>query len=66
MTARKYHKGDHVEYHPVGGEHNMEDHFGRKIHASKDEPRYMILNDHTQKETAYKESNIVRVIEDEE
>jgi len=29
------------------------------LQASKDEPRYLIRNDNTQKETAYKEDNIM-------
>lgn len=36
----------------------------RKIHADESHPRYLILNDHTQKETAYKRDNIVRVLEE--
>ncbi|CAE6465212.1 unnamed protein product [Rhizoctonia solani] len=35
---------------------------GKTVKASEDEPRYLIRNDNTGKDTAYKADNIVRVI----
>ncbi|KAF8168685.1 hypothetical protein K438DRAFT_1608290, partial [Mycena galopus ATCC 62051] len=39
---------------------------GVKVNASKDEPRYVIRNDNTGKETAYKATNITGEVEVEE
>jgi len=36
---------------------------GTTVHATEDEPRVLIKNDNTQKETAYKTVNIKRVID---
>ena len=37
---------------------------GVTVKASEEEPRFLILNDHTQKETAYKLENIHRIVEE--
>ncbi|KAJ6595134.1 hypothetical protein DFH09DRAFT_1305815 [Mycena vulgaris] len=39
---------------------------GVKVNASKDEPRYVIRNDNTGKETAYKSKNITGEVEEVE
>ncbi|KAJ7235611.1 hypothetical protein B0H12DRAFT_1141323 [Mycena haematopus] len=39
---------------------------GVKVNASKDDPRYVIRNDNTGKETAYKGKNITGELEAEE
>ncbi|KAJ8076078.1 hypothetical protein PM082_022063 [Marasmius tenuissimus] len=36
---------------------------GVQVNASEDEPRFLIRNDNTQKETPYKAANIVGVVE---
>ncbi|KAJ8075279.1 hypothetical protein AAF712_013725 [Marasmius tenuissimus] len=38
---------------------------GVTVNASEDEPRYLIRNDNTQKETPYKADNLVKVIDKE-
>ncbi|KAK1233723.1 hypothetical protein PQX77_003103 [Marasmius sp. AFHP31] len=38
---------------------------GNTVNASEDEPRYLIRNDNTQKETPYKADNLVKVIDKE-
>lgn len=69
--------GQKVIYHPVG--HAMQTSVGviKKIlkepeevgtrhtvvKATQDEPRYVIENDHTHKEAAYKHENIVEILE---
>lgn len=73
MTSVKYSEGDRVVYRPVG--HAMQTTVGviKKVltdpepagsrgnvaKASEEDPRYVILNEHTGKETPYKEENIV-------
>jgi hypothetical protein len=66
-------EGDRVVYHPVGGAMQTttgvikrviteEEEVGTRhttMHASEAEPRYVIENEHTRKETAYKRENIV-------
>lgn len=65
-------EGDRVVYHPIGGAAQTSvgvikkvlthDEVGSKhptMHASQEEPRYVIENDHTHKETAYKREHIV-------
>ncbi|KAG7099366.1 hypothetical protein E1B28_001222 [Marasmius oreades] len=37
---------------------------GVKVNASKDDPRYVIRNDNTDKETAYKSSNIEGLVDE--
>lgn len=70
--------GDRVIYHPVGGA--MQTSTGRimdilthtaiagdtgvRAKASEEHPRYVIQNDHTQKETAYKREAIVEPVEE--
>lgn len=67
-------EGDHVEYHPVG--HAMQTSTGRitriitesehvgaqVVKASEEVPRYVIVNDHTGKETAYKKENLIKKV----
>jgi hypothetical protein len=36
------------------------------VKADEEHPRYLIVNEHTKKETPYKRDNIVRVLEEEE
>ena len=69
----EFQEGDRVVYHPVGGAMQTSVGVIKKIitheeeagvrhttmHASEEEPRYLIENEHTQKETAYKRENIV-------
>lgn len=72
--SEQFAEGDHVEYHPVGGAMQTStgridriiterEHVGAQIvKASDDIPRYVIVNDHTGKETAYKLENIIKKI----
>ncbi|KIK62809.1 hypothetical protein GYMLUDRAFT_41694 [Collybiopsis luxurians FD-317 M1] len=68
-----YQVGDHVEYHPVPGRalNTTEGEIvdvatskepvgpgGQKVNASPDDPRYVIRNDNTGKETGYREKHI--------
>ncbi|KIK62765.1 hypothetical protein GYMLUDRAFT_242409 [Collybiopsis luxurians FD-317 M1] len=69
-----YETGDHVQYQPVGGGNvstttqgeitevvtskQPAGDAGVRVNASADDPRYVIRNDNTGKETAYKEQNI--------
>jgi hypothetical protein len=69
----EFKEGDRVVYHPVGGAQQTsvgvikkilthEEEVGTRhatMHASQEEPRYVIENEHTKKETAYKFENIV-------
>lgn len=69
----EFKEGDRVIYHPVGGAMQTsvgtikkvlthEEEVGARhatMHASESEPRYVIENEHTHKETAYKRENIV-------
>ena len=71
--ASDFREGDRVVYHPVGGAMQTsigtikkilthEEEVGSRhstMHASEAEPRYVIENEHTHKETAYKRENIV-------
>ncbi|KAF9073882.1 hypothetical protein BDP27DRAFT_1318314 [Rhodocollybia butyracea] len=64
--------GDHVEYQPVVGSGNATEgeitdvvtskqpagDRGLTVNASSDDPRYVIRNDNTGKETAYREKHI--------
>ncbi len=66
-------EGDRVIYRPVGGAMQTTVGTIKKIitvpeeagprhttvHASPDEPRYLIENEHTHKETPYKRENII-------
>ena len=68
--------GNRVVYHPVG--HAPRTSVGKitriithpeevgsrhaMVRASEDEPRYVIENEHTHKEAAYKPSNIVEIL----
>ncbi|KAJ3077631.1 hypothetical protein HK102_005076 [Quaeritorhiza haematococci] len=68
--------GTKVEYHPVGTamqtttgtvkqvltHDDIAGNTHKHIHASEEEPRIVIENDRTHKETAYKRENIVRVV----
>ena len=69
-------EGQRVVYHPVG--HAMQTSVGKivkiikspeevgtrhtMVKASEEEPRYVILNEHTHKEAAYKHDNIVEIL----
>lgn len=69
----EFKEGDKVVYHPVGGAMQTsigtikkvlthEEEVGVRhttMHASEAEPRYVIENEHTHKETAYKRENIL-------
>lgn len=71
--SSEFKEGDRVVYHPVGGAMQTsvgtikkilthEEEVGARhttMHASESEPRYVIENEHTHKETAYKRENIV-------
>lgn len=71
-----YKEGDRVIYHPVGGAAQTsvgtikkilthEEEVGTRhatMHASEHHPRYVIENEHTHKETAYKFENIVEKV----
>lgn len=71
-------EGDHVIYHPVGGAMQTSTGVIKKIFthtqpvgesgihakASEEHPRYLILNDHTHKESAYKRENIVEFVKE--
>ena len=73
----EFKEGDKVVYHPVGGAQQTsvgvikkvlthEEEVGARhatMHASETEPRYVIENEHTHKETAYKRENIVEKAE---
>lgn len=68
-------EGDRVVYHPVGGAAQTsvgtikrvithEEEAGVRhttVHASEQEPRYLIENEHTHKETAYKREHILEM-----
>ncbi|KAH9968738.1 hypothetical protein BC827DRAFT_1165208 [Russula dissimulans] len=61
----KYNVEDRVEYRPVGGAADNVSHSTGKIKQVLDEgeePRYVIINDNTNKETTYQEKNIVKKI----
>lgn len=72
MKGEEFVEGDRVEYHPVGAA--MQTSTGRiariitdpelvgaqVVKASEDVPRYVIVNDHTGKETAYKKENLIK------
>lgn len=80
MTSEEFKEGDRVVYRPVG--HAMQTTVGviKKIltepeaagtrgnvaKASEDEPRYVIYNEHTGKETPYKRDNIVEKVTNED
>lgn len=69
----EFKEGDRVQYHPVGGAAQTaygvikkilthEEEAGTRhttMHASPEDPRYVIENEHTKKETAYKRENII-------
>lgn len=69
----EFKEGDRVLYHPIGGAAQTsvgiikkiithEEEFGTRhatMHASESEPRYLIENEHTHKETPYKREHIV-------
>lgn len=71
-------EGDRVVYRPVGGamqttvgvitkimtEPEPAGTRGNVVRASDDEPRYVIYNEHTQKETPYKRDNIIDIADD--
>ena len=69
--SSEFKEGDRVVYHPVGGAMQTSVGTIKKIlthkeevgtttmHASESEPRYVIENEHTHKETVYKRDNIV-------
>ncbi|KAI0004108.1 hypothetical protein BJV74DRAFT_881285 [Russula compacta] len=60
-----YKAGDRVEYRPVGGAADNVSHTTGEILDVIDEgeePRYVIRNDNTNKETTYQEKNIVKKI----
>lgn len=69
-------EGEHVVYHPVGGSSQTSTGIVKKIlthtapagetgihaKASEEHPRFIIQNDHTHKETAYKRENIIELV----
>lgn len=73
----EFKEGDRVVYHPVGGAAATSVGVIKKVlthveevgarhatmHASQEEPRYLIENEHTHKETAYKLDHIVEKTE---
>ena len=75
--STEFKEGDRVVYHPVGGAKQTsvgvikkiithEEEFGTRhatMHASEEHPRYVIENEHTHKETAYKLENIIEKAE---
>lgn len=75
-TGTNFKEGDRVLYHPVGGASQTsigtikkilthEEEFGSRhatMHATQSHPRYVIENEHTHKETAYKLENIVEKV----
>lgn len=75
--SSEFKEGDRVVYHPVGGAMQTsvgtikkilthEEEVGTRhatMHATEQEPRYVIENEHTHKETAYKRENIVEKTE---
>jgi len=77
MTVKhhEFKEGDRVVYHPVGGAMQTsvgtikkiiteEEEIGPRhatMHATQANPRYVIENEHTRKETAYKRENIVEM-----
>lgn len=75
--SSEFKEGDRVVYHPVGGAMQTsvgtikkilthEEEVGARhttMHASQEEPRYVIENEHTHKETAYKRENIIEKAE---
>ncbi|KAJ3086894.1 hypothetical protein HK102_012263 [Quaeritorhiza haematococci] len=76
MDGVELHVGDKIEYHPVEG--GMQTTVGeiidifthpeiassthKHVKASEDEPRYLIRNEHTHKETAYYKKAIEKKI----
>lgn len=76
IKAHDLHEGVKVVYHPVG--HASQTSVGEIVRiithpeevgsrhtvvkASEEEPRYVIRNDHTHKEAAYKHENIVEIV----
>jgi hypothetical protein len=70
-------QGVRVEYHPIGTAQNTSTgqvmdvltekqpagDTGVQVNASENEPRVLIRNDHTSKETAYKLENIVKILD---
>jgi hypothetical protein len=71
-------EGDHVVYHPVGGSVQTSTGIVKRImthtapagesginaKASEEHPRFVIENDHTHKETAYKRENIIELVDE--
>lgn len=67
-------EGDKIKYHPTGAGNvsvgeikriitEPEAVGGRQtVQASEEEPRYVILNEHTHKEAAYKHENIGEIL----
>lgn len=77
-TTSTFKEGDRVVYHPVGGAAQTsigtikkilthEEEVGTRhatMHATQSHPRYVIENEHTHKETAYKIENIVEKVKE--
>lgn len=71
--------GVKVEYYPVGGTKTIakgvvkrviteREHVGEsknEVHATPDDPRVVIENEHTNKESAYKLDHVVKIVESE-
>ncbi|ORZ36141.1 hypothetical protein BCR44DRAFT_105220, partial [Catenaria anguillulae PL171] len=66
------HPGDHVQYHPIGNQASNvstgevvaivteRTHVGKRhFNATPEEPRVMIRNDHTHKQSGYKVDHVV-------
>ncbi|ORX95347.1 hypothetical protein K493DRAFT_219436 [Basidiobolus meristosporus CBS 931.73] len=72
----QYREGDHVEYHPIGTAPQLSTGTIKKVithpevvgdnpvevKAGENQPRYLIENDNTHKETAYKLESITQKI----
>ena len=77
MKPEELKEGLRVEYHPVGlaettstgkitqvlTEKQPAGETGVNVQASEEEPRFVILNENTNKETAYKAENIVKILD---
>ena len=74
ITSFMYKVGDKVEYHAIGGAKvssvgviqdilfEPKEFHEHIVHATKDEPRYVIHNLHTEKDTPYKLSSIIKKV----
>lgn len=77
MKPEELKEGMRVEYHPTGAsststtgkitqvlkEPQQAGETQVTVQASEEEPRFVILNENTKKETAYKADNIVKILD---